>query len=921
MKNQSTKIQKNLNRFSFKCLQALYTLVISMFFMPLSGRAQCDSTFHSNSTLAEKIYLQTDGKVYTTGNTVWFKCIITNAFNHKPLQLSGVLYVELISSDERIRDKKIIKIRKGIGEGFFDLDEKLPEGVYQIRAYTQWNKNFGDSFIFKEYITVFTPKNNDIKPISNVTVVKKQGNEYRLLASVDPQTIDSLHKNKLKIYITVDDKKDSLLLSRGDDKKYRMDYPIASNQRLATIQLQTANRKKYTKTILINEEIPDLQFFPESGLLVHGLQNRIGVKALDASGKGITVQGEIIDQHESVIQTFKTNQLGMGSFVINRADSSKTYFARVASPSDKTIINVYPLPRVTAVGNVLSVNRQNGELLVTVNSNYLKNDSIILRVSHRGVDKQFIKAGLTDGVYKKSISAERLPEGIIAFTLFDRQMHPVAERLCFNERPESRMKITLSTDKERYAKREQTKLDIKATNANGDPLNASLSVLTINNDQMGKLQTTRQNILSYFLLDSELKGEIENPGFYFGSDSCRLSHLDALMLTQGWRKYLYSEPLDKLPFKPEPALSVSGKVVSAFSRNWKKKAELSMIAFGKEKSFYKQSTDSLGRFNFILNDHYGKDLDVVIQTASKKTGENANYRILPDIIESPMIDFNQKNTVVKSDSIVQMLVKKSMARKKNDDLYSFKDNSIKLKEVTVKGVQMTKSRKFVWEEYGEPNTTIEGKEIQSKEAKWSFGLYSVLKFNYSDVLRVEKNPGGWLTAWIDGPDITFVVIDGIPVCIEDYYFIQSIPPSEVRSIEIIKYATNAFSLCCKVFGKPDPCLGIKTCGVIAIYTYSNNGLFGVMEPVGISKRTIPVFSAPREFYAPKYENTTPNDWRLQDLRALIHWAPTLKTDSIGTARTSFYNADTAGKMKVVVEAISDKGEIGYQELEYIVKGK
>jgi soluble P-type ATPase len=197
-------------------------------------------------------------------------------------------------------------------------------------------------------------------------VVRKQGRECWLEASFDPQTIDSLHKSKLKVYITVDDKKDSLMLSRVDDKKYRMDFPIAVNHRLATIQMQTSNRIKYTKTILINEEIPDLQFFPESGLLVHGLQNRIGVKALDASGKGIPVQGKIIDQNESVIQSFNTNELGMGSFVINQADSSKTYFARVVSPSDKTIINVYPLPHVTAVGNVLSVARKNGEIELSV---------------------------------------------------------------------------------------------------------------------------------------------------------------------------------------------------------------------------------------------------------------------------------------------------------------------------------------------------------------------------------------------------------------------------------------------------------------------------------------------------------------------------------------------------------------------------
>ena len=58
-----------------------------------------------------------------------------------------------------------------------------------------------------------------------------------------------------------------------------------------------------------------------------------------------------------------------------------------------------------------------------------------------------------------------------------------------------------------------------------------------------------------------------------------------------------------------------------------------------------------------------------------------------------------------------------------------------------------------------------------------------------------------------------------------------------------------------------------------------------------------------------------------DLRALVHWAPNLKVDSTGRATAAYYNADNTGEMKVVVEAISDKGEIGYRELDYkVVKG-
>ena len=94
---------------------------------------------------------------------------------------------------------------------------------------------------------------------------------------------------------------------------------------------------------------------------------------------------------------------------------------------------------------------------------------------------------------------------------------------------------------------------------------------------------------------------------------------------------------------------------------------------------------------------------------------------------------------------------------------------------------------------------------------------------------------------------------------------------------------------------------------------------GATQATGIVKAAVPVFSAPREFYSPKYENNQSADSSKPDLRALVHWVPILRSDSTGKASATFYNADIAGEMLVVVEAISASGEIGYKELVYRVK--
>jgi hypothetical protein len=878
-----------------------------------------DNRIYSYGLEPEKIYLQLDGKVYTTDKTIWFKAIVTNASDHNLTKLSGVLYVELIGPDEKIIEKKLIKLENGIGDGFFDLNQSYSEGLYLIRAYTEWNKNFGTDFFFKEYIQVFAPSAKvKADPISNIKLVEKQNNERQLIAYFDPLAIDSLHKKELTVFITLDDKKDSLSIRPNDDNKYMIEYPIPERGQFVTLQMRTKKFFTYTKTIALNEDRPDLQFFPESGELVNELPCKVGFKAVDYNGKGKSIEGDIITGNGEVVAVFKSNQAGMGSFILTNVDKNTTYSARLNSQSDEKIVYIYPLPEVASQGNVLSVVKQGKEILFTASSNYLKNDSIYIRTSCWGLVYYDIKGKLQDGVLRFALRADSLPEGIIAFTMMDNLRQPVAERLFFNEKPESRVNISVSTEKDTYSQRELTRLNIKTTNNNGKPIIANLSLLVLNREQMGQIQSMRQNILSYFLLSSDLKGEIENPGFYFNEDKKKDDDLDALLLTQGWRKYLYTKPVDKIRFQPETKLTVSGSVGGIFFQK-KKSAELTLMIFGHHKSVQTQTTDSLGRFNFNINDEYGQNLNILIQSTNN-AGKNKNYTIELNKKESPAVSFNHIISIEKVDSVVHKLVEKNIERKKVEETYKL-SGGILLGEVKVEAYKMTPNRKKVLFEIGKPNQVISGEEIQKKEEKWSYGLYSVLMSKFPDKVIIHRYSyyNGRLIARVRESQPTLVVIDGITVNINDLDLIPNIPPSEVSSFEIIENAKN-FAKIFLEFNPETPALAVPSHGdVIAIYTYAGNGIYGALKPFGIIQAAVQVFSAPREFYAPKYENLSPSDWYKPDLRALIHWEPKVTVDSLGKASATFYNADITGEMEVVVEAISEDGKIGYQELIYNVR--
>ena len=496
MKQNAIKIHKKI----------IYMYLCLLFLAIPKIKAQENNIKVDNSAFAEKIYLQLDRKVYTNGDTVCFKCIIINASENIPSVLSNVLYVELINADKKLIQKKLIKIENGIGQGNFDLDKKITKGNYLIRAYTWWNENFDNDFIIEEYIQVFPNDLNRIDVIQNIKLIQEENANDRLEIQFNPQVIDSLQKNKLAVFLTIDDKKDRLLIKKNKDK-YILDYEISKGSQFANIKIQTENQKSYSKNIVLNKDYLDLQFFPESGELVEGLSSKIGFKALEANGKGKVIEGEIIDEKDNLITSFKSNPLGMGIFYLAKVDPNKKYFAKIKSNSVK-----YPLPRVATTGTILSLNKQGNKILLNIGSNHIINDRVFLKISFRGIELHQKGIALKEGNYSSYITTDFIPEGIVAFTLLDSSKKPIAERLYFNEKPQSRLKIDLSTNKEKYDKRNQTTLSIQTKNENNEPIKANTSVLVIRKDELGKMQSLRQNILSYFLIDSELKGNIENPG-------------------------------------------------------------------------------------------------------------------------------------------------------------------------------------------------------------------------------------------------------------------------------------------------------------------------------------------------------------------------------------------------------------------------
>jgi hypothetical protein len=171
-----------------------------------------------------------------------------------------------------------------------------------------------------------------------------------------------------------------------------------------------------------------------------------------------------------------------------------------------------------------------------------------------------------------------------------------------------------------------------------------------------------------------------------------------------------------------------------------------------------------------------------------------------------------------------------------------------------------------------------------------------------------------------------VVIDGKPVYPYEYGYLQHIQASEVTSLEVIELAKFYRNFCVQIYASEwekkcmDPAKGPQG-NIIAIYTKAQKGIHGAYshKPKGLSQTTVPVFSESKTFYAPKYDKIIPDDLKTPDLRTLIHWQPIIKTNDASKSEISFYNGDVTGDMLVIVEAITENGEVAYEEFIYKVE--
>jgi hypothetical protein len=795
-----------------------------------------------------------------------------------------------------------------IGHAAAALAKQLPTEKVYLHLDKQ-SYNFGDTVWYKAYVVI--GQHHQLSALSGVLYVE-------LISPND--TLVTRQTLKLTAGVAIGDIPLAATLAQGT---YRI--------RAYTRWMRNAGTEYfYNQTIRVGGIVtvakpgqaaaqkPDIQFFPEGGELVSGLRSRIAVKAINSKGMGEDIKGLIEDSAGNVVADFATQHLGMGTFAII-PQSGKIYRAKISGPGEA--VYIVDLPVAKEAGYTLAVNNSKADSIfikVAVNEKLLKEkqgSAFYLIGQSAGKIYYTAKSTLTQPVYMAGIAKSRFPSGIAQFTLFDDHNQPVAERIAFIQGKDS-LRMQLTTDTKAFLPRQPIKFNLN-TGGEGQRASGTFSVAVINETATGVDEASESTILSNLLLTSDLKGKIEQPNYYFGSDPEAKARLDILMLTQGYRRFDWKQVLNKKPeliaFEAEQGLEINGLLKTATGKTVSN-GKISLISTRDNLAIDTQ-TNAAGEFKFsglelpdtakiVLRARNGSKRNDVnlylklpgyaaIGRKDEKSAEDDNGEIVPIA------------TLVKAGQQYRLL-------QKQDSLKS----GIRLKQVTITAAK--KQKPNIYNGYGSkaPNFKISGKLLGA--GTLSQGMAIGLKFiRYREGKFIDFG-GKQYHILINNIEVDYSEINGYNVAdIED---VQMITAEDARYDKLFynigdtkEIDGGLILITTKQFAGTSPFVGHSKIKEVIL---ADNGKYLTNDPTsGFMAYTFKGFTTMRSFYSPKYSPATP----LPDMRNTIYWNPNIITGSDGNASFEYLNNDSKGTYRVVIEGIDDDGNPGRQVYRYNVE--
>ncbi len=524
--------------------------------------------FH-NTISQDRVYVQTDKSFYKPGEMVWFSAYLRDDATLKPSSNSDIIHVELITPKGSTAKHYKVVAKNGVAQGDFDLTGYVG-GIYKLKAYTEWQKNDEDALLFEKEITI----QNVVMPRLKMKLdfeKKAYGKGDDVVAKLELNTNENKplanKKVKLKAQLAGKDLEEKSVTTDAVGKvnlKFTLPKELNTTDGIVNALIDfEGSTESISRSIPIVLNDINLEFFPEGGDMVSGMNSRIAFRATNEFEKAADVEGVIVDSKGAFVQQFSSFHFGMGA-VEFIPKAGETYKARITKPEG--ILKEYELPEALKAGFVMKANASTDKISVTINS--FRDENLSLVAQGRGKIHYAKSFAATKGENLVSINTAEFPIGIAQLTLFDSKGIVRSERLVFVN-SQKQFNISVTTDKKQYQPREKVTMNIRVTDEEGLPLPGNFSLSVVDDNLLSFADDKQGNILSKILLEPELKEKVEEANFYFDKKEPKAQKaLDYLLMTSGWRRYTWKQIEENnfpvVKFNAEKAI-LSGVVYDAYA--------------------------------------------------------------------------------------------------------------------------------------------------------------------------------------------------------------------------------------------------------------------------------------------------------------------------------------------------------------------
>ena len=454
----------------------------------LDGWAQQLRAF-GRSIPQEEVFVHLDNQAYYLGDTIYYKAYMRRS-DGLPSRISRLLYVELLNQDGYLVERQKVEMIDGQGHGSIALLDTLYGGYYELRAYTRWQLNWGQT------------EHPHTRSAEDWFYSKRMARQYY----------------------------------RDWEKLYSRVFPVFDKPKQPGRYAEQMTVRPLQRYFRAKQEKPEAQitFFPEGGALIGGVEQRIAFEANDKeTGEHLTGTLTVTDSKGTTLATAPVENRGRGSFMLT-AQPGESYKATFRWSDGESTASL-PKAEPEGIAMQASTTPEGIQLQLKMTGQAAQEPLGLTAQSHGCV---LFFQELPEG--KEStlqVPADSLRTGVVQLTLFNAEGRVWADRLVFwNDGTLQSQNIQFGgVNPEGYEPYAPIEVNLQ-----GLP-DATVS-LAVRDSRHTAANFDSGNVLTEMLLCSQIRGFVEQPEYYFEKDDAeRRRHLDLLLLVQGWRRYRWVE--------------------------------------------------------------------------------------------------------------------------------------------------------------------------------------------------------------------------------------------------------------------------------------------------------------------------------------------------------------------------------------------